>query len=196
MKTVLFVPGFQEDINTRDYTSTIKAIKSQGYEVKSVPINWTRTTIDHWVVQLDAIYSKCNQEQTILAGFSYGAMTTFMSATKRNPSELWLFSLSPYFSEDLKSKNMKATWLKRIGHRRVSAFDKLNFETLSKSVKCKTLLFIGQQEIDKWPVMGERSSAAHRLLSNNELINVKNAGHDVANEHYIEAIKLGIVRLV
>ena len=188
MKTVLLVPGYQEDLTSRDYSAIIKAIKKRGYIVKFVPIKWTRTTIRDWTKELDEIYSSYDPAQTILAGFSYGAMTAFMSATKCNPSQLWLFSLSPYFDEDLNSKNMKATWLKAIGHRRVQAFSELNFHELAKSIKCKTLLFAGQLEINKWPVIGERVADAHRRLKSNELIIIQGAGHDAANEFYIQAI--------
>jgi pimeloyl-ACP methyl ester carboxylesterase len=189
VKTVLFVPGFQEDLKTRNYQATINAIKSRGYEVTFVPIEWSRTTIEQWTKQLDNVYEKYDPKNTILAGFSYGAMTAFMSAAKRNPSELWLFSLSPYFAEDLKSKNMKQTWLKGIGHRRVTAFSQLDFSKLAKLITCKTLLFTGQIEIDKWPVMGERTSTAHKLLHNNELSVIEGVGHDVANAHYIAKIE-------
>lgn len=189
MKTVLFVPGYQEDLKSRNYAATIKAIEKRGYKVIFVPIKWSRSTIEHWVDELDAVYATYDPKQTILAGFSYGAMTAFMSATKRNPSELWLFSLSPYFAEDLKSKNMKQTWLKGIGHRRVDAFNKLDFKKLVKSIDCKTLLFTGQLEIDKWPVIGERASTAQKLLKHNKSVVVESAGHDIANEDYIAAIQ-------
>ena len=188
MKTVLFIPGFQEDLNFRNYTSTITAIEKRGYKVKFVPINWKRTTIEDWVSELDEVYATHDSSQTILAGFSYGAMTAFISATKRNPSELWLFSLSPYFAKDLKSKNMKSTWLKQIGKRRVAAFSKLSFDELSKDVGCKTLLFLGQIEAHKWPIMQERADEAHRLLKSNELIIVRDVGHDVADKRYINEI--------
>ena len=188
MKVVLFVPGFQEDIKSRDYASTIAAIEMKGYTVKFVPINWMRTTIEQWVEQLDKAYSKHDPKDTILAGFSYGSMTAFMSAVKRNPSELWLFSLSPYFEEDLVSKNMKVAWLKAIGHRRVTAFSKLNFKKLAQRIQCKTLLFVGQLEIDKFPSIWVRSNKAHQLLESNELSIVQGAGHDVTNKNYIEAI--------
>lgn len=194
MKTVLFAPGYQEDLKSRDYSATIRAIEECGYKVIFVPIQWSRTTITHWVDELDAVYAEHDPEQTILAGFSYGAMTAFMSAAKRNPSELWLFSLSPYFAEDLVSKSMNRAWLKRIGHRRVEAFSGLKFKKLAKNIDCKTLLFTGQLEIDKWPVIGERASAAHRLLKNNELIIIEAAGHDVANEAYVAAIKKSLDR--
>jgi pimeloyl-ACP methyl ester carboxylesterase len=188
MKTVLFVPGYQEAIRSRDYPSVIEAIEKQGYKVKFIAIKWSRTTIDDWTKELDAIYDEYNPQQTILAGFSYGAMISFVSALKRNPSELWLFSLSPYFAEDLKSKNMKPSWLKNIGHRRVTAFNNLNFQNLSKEIKCKTLLFVGRLEIDGWLVIDERSTAAHKYLKRSELIVIENVGHDVADRHYISEI--------
>jgi pimeloyl-ACP methyl ester carboxylesterase len=188
MKTVLFVPGYPEDLTSRDYASVIKAIEKQGYKVKFVPIKWQRTTIEDWVKELDAVYAKHDPKQTILAGFSYGAMTAFMVATKKNPYELWLFSLSPYFTEDLKSKNMKPTWLKQIGHRRVSAFGELNFKKLAPLIQCKTLLFVGELEIKKWPVIGERVTAAHKYLKNNDLVIIDNVGHDVTAKRYIEKI--------
>jgi hypothetical protein len=188
MRTVLFVPGYQEDLKSRDYKATISAIEIKGYKVEFVSINWLRTTINDWVGELDKVYETYDPKDTILAGFSYGAMAAFMSATKRNPYELWLFSLSPYFSEDLKSKNMKQAWLKAIGHRRVTAFSELNFAKLSKKVRCKTLLFAGQLEIDRWPVIGERVNQADKLMTKATLTIVENVGHDVANKYYVEEI--------
>lgn len=189
MKTVLFVPGFPEDLTSRDYDSTIGAIKNRGYRVKFVPIKWSRTTIADWTKQLDEVYSEYKPEDTILAGFSFGAMTAFMSASKRNPYELWLFSLSPYFAEDLKSKNMKKSWLKQIGICRVNTFAEVNFESLSKLIKCKTLLFSGRLELDAWPVMGERAKLAQRLLSDSKLTVVNDVGHDVSDRRYISEIE-------
>lgn len=188
MRTVLFVPGFTEDITTRDYAATIAAIKKKGYKVVFVPIQWKRTTIQNWVEDLEKIYNKHDPQETILAGFSYGAMTAFIAATYQNPSELWLFSLSPYFAEDLRSKNMKPIWLKQIGKRRVADFSKLNFASLVQSIDCKTLLFVGQREIDKWPIIGERCEDAQKRFKRNKLIIVPDAGHDVADSRYIKAI--------
>lgn len=188
MKTVLFVPGFQEDLKSRDYASTINAIKSKGYSVKFVQIKWSRTTIDDWEKELNLVYSKCDPKNTILAGFSFGAMTCFVSATKRNPFELWLFSLSPYFAEDLRSKNMKQTWLKNIGHRRVEAFSKLHFSDLSDRINCRTLIFSGRLEMDKWQVLKQRLFSSHAILKNNIQTIVPDTGHDVADPRYVKAI--------
>jgi pimeloyl-ACP methyl ester carboxylesterase len=189
MKTVLFVPGYQEDMKSRDYASTIRMIKAKGYNVRYVPINWKRTTIDHWVDELMTIYDEYDPKNTILAGFSFGAMTAFIGATKRNPSELWLFSLSGYFSEDIRSKDMKKSWLRNLGHRRVSAFEKLDYKKLAKEIKCKTLLFVGDIEIKIWPTMKHRTNEAPKFINNSELTVIENVGHDVADVRYITAVK-------
>ena len=133
-------------------------------------------------------YSKYDPENTVLAGFSYGAMTCLVAATQRNPSELWLFSLSPYFAEDIRSKNMNQSWLNNIGYRRVTVFNKLNFKDLADKINCKTLLFSGEIELSKWSVLQERVVLARTLLKNNIQTIVPSAGHDVSEPHDIKAI--------
>jgi pimeloyl-ACP methyl ester carboxylesterase len=188
MKTVLFVPGFQEDESSRDYQSTITAIQKKGYKVVFVPITWSRTTIKDWVKTLEVEYKKYDPKNTILAGFSFGAMTVFMSAVKKNPAELWLFSLSPYFAEDIQSIDMNPAWLKHIGKRRVTTFNALNFSELSQKIACKTLVFYGQQELDKWPEMNVRALDVQRSIKNNVYVAIPGVGHDVAHKKYISAI--------
>ena len=94
MKTVLFVPGYPEDLDSREYAGTMRAIEKRGYIVVYVPIEWKRRTIDNWVQELENVYTKHDPRNTIFAGFSFGAMTAFTAAAKVNPSELWFFSLS------------------------------------------------------------------------------------------------------
>lgn len=192
MKTVLLVPGFKENLESRDYKSTIKAIEECGYNVKFVTIQWDRTTIDDWLVALESEYSRHDPQETILAGFSFGAMTAFIGASKQNPYELWLFSLSPYFNEDIHSKNMRKSWLSHIGHRRVSAFDKFTFKDLAKEVKCKTIIFAGKNELNKWAGMKHRALSAEKLIENNTLVIIDNVEHDVSNNLYIDAIRQAI----
>lgn len=186
MKTVLFVPGFREDISSRDYKSTITAIESKGYIVKFVPINWARTTISDWTNELNQAYSNYDITETILAGFSYGSMTAFMAATGKNPYELWLFSLSPYFSDDI--LDMKKSWIANIGHRRADSFRNLDFNTLAKSIKCKTLIFVGGVEAKKSPLVDRRAALAHHKIINSKLVVVEGADHDISDKNYISAI--------
>ena len=190
MRTVLFVPGFQEDINTRNYQATIKAITDKDYVVKFVQINWKRTCITDWAKQLESVYDNYDAKQTILAGFSFGSLTAFMAAAKRNPVELWLFSISSYFSDDI--PKVEKSWLKGIGIRRTEAFSRMNFEQLASSIKCKTLILYGEEEAKEYPLLGNRAKIAHKVIKTSTLIKVPNANHDVTDSNYIASIEEAI----
>ncbi len=187
MKTVLFVPGFRETLASHNYQGVLEAIKGKGYKVKFVAIHWVKTTIEDWVEELDKEYSKYNSAETILAGFSFGAMTAFLAATKRNPIELWLFSFSPYFADDI--PKMKKSWLNNIGRRRADAFRKLDFNTLAKNITCKTLIMVGEVEAKKYPLVEIRAQKARKAIAKNTCVIVHNCDHDVTDKTYIQAIK-------
>ena len=191
MKTVLFIPGFQEDINSRDYSKTLSVIEKSGYNVKFVPIEWRRTTITDWTVQLNQAYLEHSQEDTILAGFSFGATTAFMSACARPPSQLWLFSLSPYFSEDLANPQFKGAWLRYIGKNREATFRALSFADLTKHITSKTIFFYGSTEIESWPTIDYRQKAIEGS-SNMSVVIVPGGEHDVTGEAYVSAISKAI----
>lgn len=188
MKTVLFIPGFKETLNTRDYASVLKMIQSKGYKTKFIPLKWDRSTIDNWTDEAMVVYTEYDPSVIILAGFSYGAMSAFNLASVRNPAELWLFSLSGYFKEDINSKAMNKSWLTSIGHRRVTAFDKLDYKSAAKRIHCPVKLFAGQIEIDKWLTMKYRTYDAPKHLDKSSLTIVEGVGHDVADTKYIDAI--------
>lgn len=190
MKTILLVPGFRENLDTRDYRSVLIAIEAKGYKAVFVPIQWKRTTIDDWLKELEAVYDKYNPKDTILAGFSYGSMTVFLAATKRVPAELWLFSLSPYFSDDL--PKLKKAWRNKIGHRRITAFSKLNFSKLAREITCPTLLMLGSLEFKKYPLLANRTHTAKQAIKNNRYVVADGAGHDIAQRKYIATISNNI----
>jgi esterase/lipase len=190
MKTVLFVPGFTENLTSRNYKKTIRTIEKSGYKVKFVPIKWLRTTINDWVKELDKEYIKYDPKNIILAGFSFGSITAFMSSTKRNPSELWLFSLSSYFSDDM--LKIKKSELKILGKHRVVEFSKLNFNKLSQKINCKTLIFAGEAEVKKYPSLGNRTDIAHNKIKKSKVIIVPKCKHDVTDEKYIVSIQENI----
>jgi pimeloyl-ACP methyl ester carboxylesterase len=186
MKTVLFVPGYKEGLKSRQYDHLLLTIKKRGYRAKFIPINWTRTVIDDWVRELDQEYRKHEPEKTILAGFSFGAMTVFAAAADRNPSELWLCSLSPYFAEDL--NRLTKSWLTFVGKRRVQAFSTLRFSKNARLIRCKTFIFVGNLEAIKYPLLLTRAKRAHKLISRSKLIYVPDCGHDVTHPNYIVSI--------
>jgi hypothetical protein len=186
MKTVLFVPGYTEGLKSRNYGSLLRVIRESGYRAKFVPINWTRTVIDDWVRELNSEYCKHDSATTILAGFSFGAVTAFTVAADRNPYELWLCSLSPYFAEDLSS--LSESWLTLIGKRRARAFSRVRFSDKAKLIRCKTSIFVGELEAIKYPLLLTRAKKAHKAIRQSELIHVLDCGHDVTHPNYIASI--------
>lgn len=182
MKTLLFIPGFYEGLHDSDYPSVLETFESRGYKTKFVPINWQRTTLTHWLDEFNSAYEKHDPGDTAVAGFSFGAVTAFVAAAKRNPAELWLCSLSPIFDGD----NPKPQWLKEIGKRRVEAFANTDFQVLAKKIKCPTRILYGTNEFEETK---QRAHIAHSLLTNSRLIEVPDTGHDVTAKNYLAAIK-------
>ena len=113
-------------------------------------------------------------------------MIAFCAASKRNPKQLWLFSLSPYFSEDLPKQ--KKSHLAAIGHRRVSAFNEIYFSKLIKNIKCRTLIFLGDLEANKFPDIYNRSIGTSKHIKKSNLILVSDTDHDVSSTNYIKCI--------
>jgi pimeloyl-ACP methyl ester carboxylesterase len=85
--------------------------------------------------------------------------------------------------------DMKKSWLSNIGHRRAESFRKLDFNTLTKSIKCKTLIIVGEVEAAKHPLVDKRSKLAHQKIANSNLLVVEGADHDISDKNYIAAIK-------
>jgi pimeloyl-ACP methyl ester carboxylesterase len=190
MKTVLLIPGNKHTLENRPYSKLIIAIEIAGYKVRFMPIQWKHTTINEWLVQLENEYLKLDPANTILAGFSFGSMIAFAEAARRAPAELWLFSLSPYFAEDLPL--LKDRWKEGIGKKRVKAFSELAFNELVKNISSKTLIFAGDEEMKRYPMLSYRFEDAHSKIKNSKFIVADNAGHDVTNLNYIKAISANI----
>lgn len=188
-ETVLFAPGFQEDMDSRDYAAVLKIIEDKGYKAQFVPIDWQRKTINQWVAQFEAAYHQHDPERTILAGFSFGAMTAFVAAARRNPAALWLCSLSPYFAEDMRTKDQAGSWMEFIGPRRAEAFKRLQFDTLAAQIVCRSMLFVGEKE---WPGTRERAGLAHTALVDSRMEVVPDVAHDITAPPYMNAIARAI----
>lgn len=189
---MLLVPGFTEDINTRDYPKLIKAIEKCGYKVKFIPIKWKYTNINDWVAQLHEEYLKHDPKNAILAGFSFGAMTVFVEAAHRQPSELWLFSLSPYFNGDYWQQDSikeRKQVLRIVGKKRLEVFAAIDFERTSTKISCPTFIFVVEKETLS---IKKRANLTLKKLKNSKLIVAEGAGHDVAHPNYVNAITKNI----
>lgn len=184
MKTVLFIPGFKKSPD--DHAIVFATIKKRGYAVRSIEIDWSETTIDDWLRQARAVYEEYEPQDVILAGHSLGAVTAFLLAASRNPSALWLFSLSGRFAEDI--PRLTAEKLAFLGARVVEAFAQIRFEAVVGKIACETLLFFGSKERGQHPELVFRVEEAHRQLSASTLIEAEGAGHGLNHPAYLRAI--------
>lgn len=192
MKTVLFVPGFKGDRSSSSGSPLLPAIRAAGYKLRYVDIQWKRTVVDDWVRELEEVYKNYNPEDTILAGFSFGAVAALLAAAKRLPAGLWLFSLSSAFDDDRELKKPDADTLRWIGKRRLSAFAALDYHAIIQRITCKTLIFYGELEVEKYPDLVRRCQLAANDIPGARIIKIPRAGHAVDNPDYITAIRENI----
>ena len=175
-------------MKSRDYQAVLDMYKQLGYEPHFVSIDWKYKTIDDWTEEVRSKLSKKDIENSILSGFSWGSMIALTVATEyENPKKLLLFSLSPYFAEDL--PYVKEAWLKWAGKRRVAAFKRLSMNKLAAELKCPTTIFIGSKEVSKYSDVRRRTREAHKRIKGSRVIEIEDVAHDVGDPKYVEAIR-------
>jgi esterase/lipase len=184
MKAFL-IPGSGENLKSRDYQAILDLYKQLGYEPHFVPIDWKYRTVDDWVEQVEKRISKKDLQDSLLSGFSFGSMIALAVAAKTNSKQLLLFSLSPYFKEDMPLPEKYGKWA---GKRRIENFEKMSFNKLAAEIESPTIIFIGFKEKEKYKDMWHRSNEAHKRIKDSKLILVEGAGHDVTHPSYIKAI--------
>jgi pimeloyl-ACP methyl ester carboxylesterase len=183
MKAYL-IPGWGEDLKDRNYQAVLDVYTAAGYEPKFVGIDWNYKLIDDWVEEVKEKISKKELESSLLSGFSFGAMISLILAAEyASPQKLLLFSLSPYFAEDI--PKLKKSWIKGIGKRKAERFRSLPFAPLAKEVTGPTYIFTGTKEGQE---IERRAKNANQKIKDSRLIMVDGAGHDVSSPKYVKEI--------
>lgn len=187
MKAYL-IPGAFEGLNDHGYKDVLDVYKAASLEPRFIKIEWKYKTIDDWIAQVKDQIPKRELQNSLLSGFSWGAMIALtIAAEYTNPKTLFLFSLSPYFAEDLPT--VKKPWMKWAGKKRVATFKNLQMNKLAAEIKCPTTIFIGSQEISKYSDMKLRTNEAHKRIKGSELVVIDGVKHDIADPRYVGAIK-------
>lgn len=186
MKTVLFVPGFQEDKASRNYAATLLAIEQRGYTVEFVSIKWRYTTQRDWIEQLNNVCSRYDPANTVLAGFSFGAVIALCAAADYQPSEVWLFSLSPLFVEYAQFWSSSDKHV--IGKRRLRIAGETSLIKLISTANYPMKIFVGEKELLRWPEMANVYHDVTRSKRANGIV-IERIGHDVTAKEYVAAIE-------
>lgn len=179
-KIVYIIPGFTEQTNLIGYKKLIKSFENKGFITKPIRISWKNKTMGDYVNDfLSQVRDK--EEEIYVFGFSFGAMIALLSASRINPKKLMLCSLSPYFKEDI--KRLKKSWKKIIGKKRMKFFQSLSFDKVAKSIKCPTILLVGEKESK---IVQNRVQEAHKLIADSTVFVAKGAKHNISQEEYLE----------
>jgi pimeloyl-ACP methyl ester carboxylesterase len=186
MKAYL-IPGWGEDLKDRNYQLVLDVYNRAGYQPEFLPINWNRRTIEDWVEEVKIKLSKHDIRDSLLSGFSFGAVTALsVAGTYQSPERLMLFSLSSYYNGD----NPKPSWLKDIGKKRTVSFSAIDFQKLAANIKSPTNIFCGSKE---GPEMLHRAGQANKAIRSSKLFIVDGVSHDVTDPEYIKAIETALI---
>ena len=187
--TFFLIPGFRESINDQAWQRIQAIITEHGHEVVLVQPSWNYHTLTDWVLDLNTIRQSYPGDHALL-GFSYGAMTAFVSAVNQPAQVTILCSLSPFFQEDLSL--LRPWWKEKIGKHRMTDFIGFSFDQLAKKQTGQTYLLVGQNEV---PECRQRFDKALKKLLGASGEVVPEADHDIGNAHYLVSLKLIIARL-
>jgi esterase/lipase len=191
--TFFIIPGFKQQVTDKCYAWLVKYLKKQDFNVVGVPINWDHRTMKDYVDQLITTYSKKKTETNYVLGFSYGAVTTFMTANELNPKKVFLCSLSPDFYEDRKS--FTPQMIQYIGKRRFTELQTRKAVDVAKKLTVPSVIFCGEKEAEQYPQLLHRCKETSTLAKNSKLIMVSGSPHDISNNEYQKCIIQEIEKL-
>ncbi|MFZ2049015.1 MAG: hypothetical protein WAV25_01835 [Minisyncoccia bacterium] len=191
-RIVYIIPGLGESYKTRRAYKTIaRMFMARGISPIHVDIDWDRNSkilFKDYVEQFLKQYKKPKDTDVFILGFSFGAMTAFLSANRTKPKALILCSLSPYFKEDL--VNLKPKWLK--WWRDNSIKSDYSFSKVVRSIKAKTYIIV--EDVDAKNIQ-IRAREAHRDIPNSSLYIAKGAKHNINQKEYLDTTERVINKL-
>ncbi|HVZ67202.1 MAG TPA: hypothetical protein VG917_02975 [Patescibacteria group bacterium] len=182
-RTVFIIPGFRQNPKSNSYKRVTKLFAEEGFQVISIEIKWKNKTISQTVEDFIKIYRSFKTQEKYILGFSYGAMIAFIAGTKVKSDGLILCSLSPFFSEDLKTNRSRSLIMRK----RYKDFSKLRAEFLSKKLKTKKVLMLyGTYEAAS--LIKRVKKTFEQIEIDKTLIKIK-SDHEIGNQRYINTIQ-------
>ena len=186
VKIVFIIPGFRHKSTSKQYKNVAKILKKEGYIPVAIAIPWKKSTIlqntsfflNEYKKHISLEKYKNKRKKTYILGFSFGALIALIAATKIRVSGLVLCSLSPFFKEDLSTKEkVKST-----------EFTKLHSRKLAKQIKTKQVhMLYGEKEAKK---LIRRAKKAFGYFTGVEkyLIPIQAVSHDIGHSRYLQKI--------
>lgn len=184
--TFFIVPGFKQQVTDKCYAWLVKYLKKQDFNVIGVPINWDHRTMKDYIEQFKETYSANKSNTNYVLGFSYGAVTAFMTTSELKPKKVFLCSLSPDFYEDRKS--LTPQMIQYIGKRRFTELQTRKAVDVAKNLTISSVIFCGEKEAAQYPQLLHRCKETSTLAKNSKIIMVTGSPHNIGNAEYQKCI--------
>ena len=186
-KSLFLIPGFRQRASDKCFVWLIKFLKEKGFVVVKVPVRWDRRLMADYVNDFERFYKDNKSQTNYILGFSWGAVIAFLSAPRLKPRKIYLCSLSPYFKEDVVGTK---PWVQKIeGKQRIAEKRKFSGREIAKKFSIPSVVFYGEIEGRRYPLLKKRCEETVRLARNSRLVVVKNAPHKINHPEYVKAIK-------
>jgi len=140
MKKLYIIPGWEETIEDKKYQKVISMAREKGFEVTGKNVNWKQNLSEQIFLA---------EEESVIFGFSLGAVLARLIAQKYSCKHLILASMTPLssFSEDIKTRKALC---ELVGDSFVDSVDR-NLEKSHKAER-QTVIY-GDQENEEADVL-------------------------------------------
>ncbi|PJE74314.1 MAG: hypothetical protein COV01_02345 [Candidatus Taylorbacteria bacterium CG10_big_fil_rev_8_21_14_0_10_41_48] len=101
-KRIYIIPGYGETTRRKPYMKLAQIASDLGYEVTKINPDWAGGLMTDWVKSFVEKTHGSKYENSLVIGFSFGAVIAILGAQQTRFRKIILCSLSPYFSEDIK----------------------------------------------------------------------------------------------
>jgi pimeloyl-ACP methyl ester carboxylesterase len=194
MKTIFIIAGFDlHHTANDDYDELKDGLKANGYNVVPVDIGWRQTTPTQYTQKFIEAYEQHKTGYNIILGNSFGAVVALIAASKLNPDETYLCSLSPFFYED-RGKRPDSFGIKYFGKRRMEDLWSLHFDSIAADINkssIRTTVIYGELENKTSPQLVDRCKDAAKKIQRSKIIEFPDTPHSMKDDRYMrELLKL------
>lgn len=173
------IPAYGETIRNKGYKKIIEIAKQQQYDIHILNLQIKGKNISNLI---NSAIKKIG-EDSIIFGFSTGALLAYILSTKIPMRKIILASVSPLLGTDIKHLQKEVN--KFFGKKTTQ---ELNTMTYGKSLAKKAVFLYGQKEVGEGDMLIKRTKNLHKKFKGKKsLIVISNTDHEL-NDAYIEKI--------
>jgi len=189
MTSVFLIGGFNIH-HTIAQSEKIKllqgGLEAKGYHVIMADISWRQKTPSQFAAEFKELYKAHSTAHNIIVGNSFGAVVALCVAPDLVPDQMYLCSLSAFFSED-RAERSDSDDIKHFGKRRMRDLWSLSFNEIIKkydNLDIDVTITYGEMEKKMHPLLVRGCERAAALLPRAKLVELPGAPHSMNDPVY------------